>query len=74
MLLSIREKFGDKHATLKQLRKGWVFLMEQEKRDLAKMVQLKKAQKSLAQIEEVDGPKEWWEEETLIRPITERTL
>lgn len=47
MLKTLHEKFGDRDASIKDIRKGWLYLIEQEKRDLKKIAAIKKAQKRL---------------------------
>jgi len=64
----------DRKATLRDLRKGFVFFMDQEKKDIKKYVAAEKAKRMMAQTYEVDAPKVWWEDEQLFRPITEWTL
>ena len=63
-----------KRATLRNLRKGLRFFMDLEKKELDKRAKFERARKMKSQIQEVDAPKEWWEEDQLYRPITEWTL
>ena len=59
---------------MRDLKKGFVFFMDQEKKDIARFIKREKALKAAQQTYEVDAPKEWWEDGQLFRPITEWTL
>ena len=63
-----------KRATLRNLRKGLRFFMDLEKKELDRRAKFERARKMKSQIQELDVPKEWWEEDQLYRPITEWTL
>ena len=64
----------DRRATLKDIRKGFIFFIDQEKKDIKRHIAIQRAQKIQSQTEEVDAPKEWWEDEQMYRPISEWTL
>ena len=64
----------DRKASMRDLKKGFVFFMDMEKRDINTHVQVEKAIKQNQKTQEVDAPKMWWEDELIFRPITEWTL
>lgn len=64
----------DEKAKMKDLRKGFVFFMEQEKADLKRHAKVMRAAKLEQKIQEVDAPKEWWEDDKLYHPISHETL
>jgi len=64
----------DRKASMRDLKKGFVFFMDMEKRDIRTHVLKEKAKKLMQKTFEVDAPKPWWEDEKNLRPITEWTL
>ena len=78
----------DRPATMKDLKKGFMFFMEQEKKEIKKLVAMTNARKmalnelggengggAAASDRNEDEPFEWWDDEfDLYRPITEWTL
>ena len=76
----------DRPATMRDLKKGFLFFLEQEKKEIKKLVAMTNARKIHNQTEEGkeqsaetdrngQEPYEWWDDEfDLYRPITEWTL
>ena len=59
---------------MRDLRKGFVFFMDQEKKDIKRHQAIEKAMKLQQKTEDLDAPKQWFEDEQLFRPISEWTL
>lgn len=76
----------DRKATVKDLKKGFVFFIDQEKKDIERYAKIERAMNMTKKTEEVfddeeagghtGGPpvKQWWEDVLYFRPITEWTL
>ena len=52
----------DRRANMKDLKKGFVFFMDQEKKDIKRFIQIEMAHKQAQQTYELDAPCEWWED------------
>ena len=81
MLEMMSNMLADRKATMKDLKKGFVFFMEQEKKDIQRYARIERALKMAKKTEEITeeeakGPpvRQWWEDEQYFRPITEWTL
>ncbi len=48
--------------------------MDQEKADLKRHAEVVRAMRFQQKTQEVDAPKEWWEDDQLYRPISKETL
>ena len=73
-LIKLKNMLADRKAAMRDLRKGFVFFMDQEKKDIRKHQAIKRALKLQQKTEDLDAPKKWFEDEQLFRPISEWTL
>ena len=73
-LIKLHQMMKYRKAKMKDLRKGFVFFMDQEKTDMKRHAAVQRALKLQQKTVEVDGPKEWWEDGQMFRTITEWTL
>lgn len=73
-LAKLNNMLADRKATMRDLRKGFVFFMDQEKKDIKKHQAIERAMKLQQKTEDLDAPKKWFEDEQLFRPISEWTL
>ncbi len=48
--------------------------MDQEKADLKRHAEVVRAMRLSQKTQEIDAPKEWWEDDQLYRPISKETL
>jgi len=74
VLNKLNTMLADRKATMRDLRKGFVFFMDQEKKDIKRHQAIEKAMKLQQKTEDLDAPKKWFEDEQLFRPISEWTL
>ena len=70
----LSEMLDRRPARMRNLRKGFVFLMDQEKKELQKRAKMEKARKMQMQAQEQNTAKEWWEDEQIYRAVSEYTL
>ena len=79
MLDVLSSMLTDRRATMKDLRKGFIFFIDQEKKEIKKLMAMSKA-RQLHEKEEsgasaTEQPKEWWDDDyEFYRPINEWTL
>ena len=78
-MLDALSSFMDRRATMGDLRKGFVFFMVEERKEIKKLVAMSKARKLQMQDQDLKDtsytPKEWWTDDVEIyRPVTEWTL
>ena len=59
---SLNAMLSDRKASMKDLKKGFVFFMDQEKKDIKRFIQIEMVHKQAQQTYELDAPKEWWED------------
>ena len=64
----------ERKATIKDLKKGFVFFMDKEKIELARMRAKSRLRRKITNQTDEPSPQEWWAEEDLFRPISEYTL
>ena len=86
MLDLMSNMLTDRKANMKDLKKGFVFFIDQEKKDIERFAKYERAMKLGRKTEEIPddeeiggskgGPpvKQWWEDVLYFRPITEWTL
>ena len=78
-MLDALSGYMDRRATMNDVKKGFVFFMLEEKKEIQKTVARSKARKLLMQDQDVKDtsktPLEWWADDVLLyRPVTEWTL
>ena len=74
MLEMMSQLMNGQKTSLKQLKKGFVFFLDQEKQQLARMKQKILLRRKLIGKTGDSKAIEWWAEEDLFRPISEYTL
>jgi hypothetical protein len=74
MLEMMSQLMTERKATIKDLKKGFVFFMDKEKIELARMRAKSRLRRKITNQIDEPSPQEWWAEEDLFRPISEYTL
>ena len=74
ILDKLNDMLADRKATMRDLRKGFVFFMNQEKKEIRKHQAIDRAVKLRQKTKDLEAPKKWFEDEQLYKPISEWTL